>query len=41
MQAPPRQAEEPGKGKITVPVTKPPKLEPPKQAAKEPDPSSS
>jgi periplasmic protein TonB len=38
MQAPPRQVEEPGKDKITVPVTKPPKLEPPKQAAKEPDP---
>lgn len=38
MQAPARQAEEPGKDKITVPVTKPPKLEPPKQTAKEPDP---
>jgi periplasmic protein TonB len=38
MQAPPRQAEEPGKDKITVPVSKPPKLEPPKQATKEPDP---
>jgi periplasmic protein TonB len=38
MTAPPRQAEEPGKDKITVPVTKPPKLEPPKQATKEPDP---
>jgi TonB family protein len=38
MQAPPRQAEEPGKDKITVPVSKPPKLEPPKQARKEPDP---
>jgi TonB family protein len=38
MQAPPRQAEEPGKDKITVPVSKPPKLEPPKQAKKEPDP---
>ncbi len=38
MQAPPREAEEPGKDKITVPVTKPPKLEPPKQATKEPDP---
>jgi TonB family protein len=37
-QAPPRQAEEPGKDKITVPVSKPPKLEPPKQATKEPDP---
>jgi hypothetical protein len=38
MQAPPREAEEPGKDKITVPVTKPPKLEAPKQATKEPDP---
>jgi len=38
MQAPPRQAEKPGKDKITVPVSKPPKLEPPKQAKKEPDP---
>jgi periplasmic protein TonB len=38
MQTPPRQAEVPGKDKITVPVSKPPKLEPPKQAAKEPDP---
>jgi periplasmic protein TonB len=38
MQAPPRQAEEPGKDKITLPVSKPPKLEPPKQAKKEPDP---
>ena len=37
MVAPPRQAEEPGKDKITVPVTKPPKLEPPKQATKEPE----
>jgi periplasmic protein TonB len=38
MQAPPRQAEEPGKDKITVPVAKPPKLEPPKEPKKEPDP---
>lgn len=37
-QAPPRQAEEPGKDKITVPVAKPPKLEPPKQAKNDPDP---
>ena len=38
MQAPPRPAEEPGKDKITVPVAKPPKLEPPKLARNEPDP---
>jgi periplasmic protein TonB len=38
MEAPPRQAEQPGKDKITVPVSKPPKLEPPKQPQKEPDP---
>ena len=38
MQAPPRAAEEPGKDKITVPVAKPPKLEPPKLARNEPDP---
>ncbi len=37
MVAPPRQAEEPGRDKITVPVSKPPKLEPPKPT-KEPDP---
>src|SRR4029453_4107535 len=36
MQAPPRQAEEPGKNKITGPVSQPPKLEPPKQPQKEP-----
>ena len=39
MKEPPRAAELPGKDKITVPVTKPPKLEPPKQIAKnEPNP---
>jgi periplasmic protein TonB len=37
MQEPPRPAELPGKDKLSVPVSKPPKLEPPKQA-KEPDP---
>ena len=30
MKEPPRQAELPGKDKITVPVEKPPQLEPPK-----------
>jgi periplasmic protein TonB len=38
MKEPPRQAEMPGKDKITVPVTKAPKLENPKPAQKEPDP---
>src|SRR6185437_1692605 len=38
MKEPPRQAEMPGKDKITVPVTKPPKLENPEPAKKEPDP---
>ena len=38
MKEPPRKAELPGKDKITVPVEKPPKLEPPKQAKNEPDP---
>src|SRR5262245_58853250 len=38
MKEPPRQAELPGKDKITVPVEKPPKLEPPKQAKNEPNP---
>jgi periplasmic protein TonB len=39
MKDPPRPAELPGKDKITVPVTKPPKLEQPKQIAKnEPNP---
>jgi TonB family protein len=37
MKEPPRPAELPGKDKLTVPVSKPPKLEPPKQA-KEPNP---
>jgi periplasmic protein TonB len=37
MHAPPRQAEAPGKDRITVPVAKPPTLQPPNQAAKEPD----
>lgn len=38
MKEPPRQAELPGKDKITVPAEKPPKLEPPKQAKNEPNP---
>jgi TonB family protein len=38
MPDPPRQAQLPGKDKITVPVSKPPQLEPPKQAKLEPDP---
>jgi protein TonB len=38
MKEPPRQAELPGKDKITVPVTKPPKLENPTQAKNEPNP---
>jgi len=39
MKEPPRKAELPGKDKITVPVAKPPSLEPPKQEAKnEPNP---
>jgi TonB family protein len=38
MKEPPRKAEEPGKDKITVPVTKPPKLEVQQQAKVEPDP---
>jgi TonB family protein len=38
MKEPPRQAEDPGKDKITVPVEKPPKLEAPKQAKVEPNP---
>jgi periplasmic protein TonB len=37
MPEPPRPAELPGKDKLSVPVSKPPSLEPPKQA-KEPDP---
>jgi protein TonB len=38
MKEPPRPAELPGKAKLTVPVTKPPKLEDPQPAKKEPDP---
>jgi TonB family protein len=38
MKEPPRQAELPGKDKITVPVAKPPKLEAPQQAKVEPNP---
>jgi TonB family protein len=38
MKEPPRKAEDPGKDKITVPVTKPPKLEVQQQAKVEPDP---
>jgi periplasmic protein TonB len=37
MPEPPRPAELPGKDKLTVPVSEPPKLEPPKQV-EEPDP---
>src|SRR5438309_1017498 len=37
MKEPPRKAELPGKDQITVPVTKPPKLEAPKEVQKEPD----
>ena len=37
MKEPPRQAELPGKDKLTVPVTKPPKMEM-QEARKEPDP---
>ena len=39
MEAPPRQAELPGKDKITVPVEKPPALEPPKPKEPEPNPA--
>jgi len=38
MKEPPRKAEEPGKDKITVPVEKPPSLQPPQQAKVEPNP---
>ena len=38
MKEPPRQAELPGKDKITVPVAKPPKIEAPQQAKVEPNP---
>jgi TonB family protein len=38
MKEPPRQAEMPGKDKITVPVAKPPKLEVQQQAKVEPNP---
>ena len=38
MKEPPRNAELPGKDKITVPVQKPPKLEPPQQVKNEPNP---
>ena len=37
MHAPPRQAEASGRDRITIPVAKPPTLEPPRPAAKEPD----
>ena len=40
MKEPPRKAELPGKDKITVPVSKPPKLET-QQVKKEPTPSIS
>ncbi len=38
MKEPPRKAELPGKDKITVPVAKPPSVEPLQQARKEPNP---
>jgi TonB family protein len=38
MPEPPRPAQVPGKDKLTVPVSKPPTLEPQKPATKEPDP---
>jgi TonB family protein len=38
MKEPPRQAELPGRDKITVPVSKPPQLTPPQQAKVEPSP---
>ena len=38
MKEPPRQAELPGKDKLTVPVEKPPVLDPPKQSKDEPNP---
>jgi TonB family protein len=38
MPEPPRKAELPGKDKITVPVAKPPAMEPPKETEKEPNP---
>lgn len=38
MKAPPRQAELPGKDKITVPVAKPPTMEVPQQVKNEPNP---
>ncbi len=37
MPEPPRKAELPGKDKITVPVTKPPAIQPPQQAKVEPN----
>ena len=38
MKEPPRQAQLPGKDKLTVPVEKPPTLEPPKKPKDEPNP---
>jgi len=38
MKEPPRQAELPGKDKLTVPVIKPPKLEAPKESKEPPNP---
>jgi len=38
MKEPPRKAELPGKDQVTVPVQKPPKLEPVQQVKNEPDP---
>jgi protein TonB len=40
MKEPPRQAQLPGKDKLTVPVEKPPTLEPPKPPKEEPDPTA-
>src|SRR5207247_2591679 len=38
MKEPPRKAELPGKDKITVPVSKPPQLETPKEVKNDPPP---
>ena len=38
MPEPPRKAEVPGKAKLSVPVTKPPQLDPPQQAKVDPPP---
>ncbi len=41
MKEPPRQVQLPGKDKISVPVTKPPELEVPKETKAEPNPCRS